>query len=194
MRTIFPKTLELLQDNSFVHIPEQFGRTVREELALPPAEDSSRWFPVFLKVRLVPQKILEVAEFEYLRHLVLSESFIEPKPMAGNAAPAPEVSLDLTVSLNASLQFVELHHSQRKLSRDSGLYCFFKCQGRFMEYQLGLAQALLVDLLHEERSYTARQLAESANQHPLGVAIPGAEWQEKISELIRLGILVLRTS
>jgi hypothetical protein len=180
LNSIFPKTLEILHEKKISYLQDQFGKTLTEQLMLPPTADTSRWFPVFLKFQTVRQEILEVAEFEYLRHSVKTVDMGEVRTDSGQ------------LTLNPSLQFVELHHEQPKLHRTRGLYCFFKSQERFLEFKLGIAQALLVDLLQEDRKYSPDQLVRMALTHKLGGSRSSEAWKKVIEEMLQLGILITK--
>jgi hypothetical protein len=180
LSSVFPKTLEILHEKRISYLQEQFGKTVAEQLMLPPSADTSRWFPVFLKFQGVRPEVLEVAEFEYLRHSVKTID------MGGVHTDTGQLTL------NPSLQFVELHHEQPKLNRSPGLYCFFKNQESFLEFKLGIAQALIVDLLQEERKYRFDQLVQMAMTHQLGATKTSQAWEKIIDEMLHLGILITR--
>lgn len=181
LHSVFPKTIEILQEKRISYLKEQFGKTLKEELLLAAAYDQSRWFPVFLKFQGVRPEILEVAEFEYLRHSAKDSHQGLTKSEIGE------------VKLNSSLQFAELHFDQPRLGRTRGLYCFFKNSKGFFEFQMGILQALIVDLLHEERKYSLDQLADVASQHKMGSSQGKEEWVQIIHEMVQLGILFRRT-
>jgi len=143
-------------------------------------KDCSRWFPVFLKFQGVRPEVLEVAEFEYLRHLV--------RGWENGALILDEGQL----RINPSVQFVELHHFQPKLHRESGLYCFFQVEDDLCEYRLNLKQALIIDLLQDERKYSLEQLALQAIGHRMGASQNLQAWKDTILEMLDLGILVSR--
>lgn len=178
LRHIFPKTSELLDEARARHLKEHFQVAAKKDLLVLTDKDQSRWFPVFLKLQGVMQKILEVAEFEYIKHSVRSSEMGEPLLEPG------------LVKMNPSVQFVELHHDQPKLGRLVGLYCFFKKTGAFYEMQLALHQALILDLLQEGRKYSIQQLSEMASEYKVGPKKSQQEWQEIIAHMIHIGILV----
>jgi hypothetical protein len=178
LQEIFPKTLELLNECNSLHLKDQFGITATRDLLILSDRDQSRWFPVFLKLQGTRQQILEVAEFEYLKHTVKNLDLGEP------------TSEDGIIKLNPTVQFVELHHDQPKLGRLSGLYCFFKKTSDFFEFQLGIQQALILDFLQQERKYNLRQLIEMAKQHQLGARHTEQQWREIIEEMISIGLLL----
>jgi hypothetical protein len=179
LQAIFPKTLELLDESNSLHLREQFGVTATRDLLILSDKDQSRWFPVFLKLQGTRQQILEVAEFEYLKHTVRSLDFCDPIDEAG------------IIKLNPSVQFVELHYDQPKLGRLSGLYCFFKKTGGFFEFQLGIRQALVLDILQQERKYTVPQLIDMARLHKMGAGHSIEEWKDIVEDMISIGLLVM---
>ncbi len=189
LRAIFPKTLDILKDHQRAFLSEQFGRTVCEELAIPAHQDSSLWFPVFLKVQGVNQEILEVAEFEYLRHCVMLDEEDIPSKQRSEQNDPNEQNEKQPIGVNPSVQFIELHFDQPRLGRRSGLYCFLKTEGRFFEFQLGLEQALAIDLLHEERLFSIPQLAEMAHSHSLGQRLDVDGWKNLLSKMLAMGLL-----
>lgn len=178
IRHIFPKTSELLDEARARHLKEHFQFAAKKDLLVLTDKDQSRWFPVFLKLQGVMQKILEVAEFEYIQHSVRSSEMGEPLLEPG------------LVKINPSVQFVELHHDQPKLGRLVGLYCFFKKSGAFYELQLALPQALILDLLQEGRKFTLQQLGAMAGEYKIGPQKSQNEWQEIIAHMIQIGLLV----
>lgn len=183
---VFPVTLEILAECHLLHWIDQFSRTLQQELALDihtsSVLDVTRFFPVFLKIRGAEQMILEVAEFEFLKKAVeISE-------------PANFRFQNSEFLLNPSIQFVELHHAQPKLGRNSGLYCFFKKGGELRELRLEMKQALIIDLLQGDfrelsAQFSKRYIAELAHDHSLGRALAVPEWERLIDELVVLGVL-----
>jgi len=178
LRAIFPKTSELLDEARARHLKEHFRETAKKDLLVMTDQDQSRWFPVFLKLQGVVQSILEVAEFEYIKHSVRASDVGETRTDSG------------VVRMNPSVQFVELHHDQPKLGRLVGLYCFFKKGGAFYELQLGLSQALILDLLQEGRVFSEKQIVELAMQCKMGPQKSKEEWTDIISQMINMGILI----
>ena len=178
LQSVFPKTIKILAEKRISYLEDQFKKTLKNDLLLNITSDLSRYFPVFLKMNGVRSDILEVAEFEYLKHAVKSVDMGQLIRQMG------------TVALNPSIQFVELHHEQPKLNRKAGLYCFYKIQQRFFEIRLGLAEALLIDLLQDGKSYSINQLAAAATLQSMGSKFPLEYWTDTITEVIRIGILV----
>ena len=175
---VFPKTIEILCEKKIIYLQEQFFKTLREQLLVNTEGDVSRWFPVFLKFQGVRPEILEVAEFEYLRHFALELEDTKLKLDPGQ------------VGLNPSAQFVELHYHQIKLNRSSGLYCFFKKNNSLEEFKLNLSQALVIDLIHEERKFSLDQLALQAATHKMGGSLNLQSWKNIICEMLAMGLLL----
>ncbi len=178
LNTVFPKTIEILHEKKISYLQEQYKKTLQQQLMLSETADTSRWFPVFLKFQGIRPEILEVAEFEYLRHLV-----------SGFDSDVVELKEGL-LCLNSSAQFVELHHCQPKLNRDSGLYCFFKKQNELIEFKLNICQALVIDLLQEDRRFSLEQLSLQATTHKMGKLQSLAKWKETIFQMVQVGLLV----
>ncbi len=178
LNIVFPKTIEILHEKKISYLQEQFRKTLHEQILVSTDSDIPRWFPVFLKFQGIRPEILEVAEFEYLRHLVIQQEAAALRMDHGQ------------LGLNSTLQFVELHHAQPKLNRERGLYCFFKKQEQLIEYKLSIQQALVVDLLHDERKYSLEQLALHAATHEMGRIQSLQKWKETVFEMLQLGILV----
>jgi hypothetical protein len=178
LKVVFPKTLEILGESKLSHITEEFFTELKDQVSSVLMSNDSRWFPVFLKMRGLSDEILEVAEFEYLRYLVRTQDFGKLKNENG------------TIKLNPSIQFIHLKRAQPKIQRQVGLYCFFKTNASFYELQLALDQALILDLMQEERKYSFDQLMEMALLNSHGVQRSKEQWRATIAELIHLGVLI----
>ena len=178
MSSIFPKTIELLDEARTPHLKEQFQITAKKDLLVLADRDQSRWFPVFLKMQGVVQKILEVAEFEYIRHLVRQSECHKLVIEEG------------LIKMNPTIQFVELHYDQPKLGRKTGLYCFYKKDSGFFEFQIGLYQAIIFDLLQEERKYSIQQLVEMAAMVKHFPVKSTDEWMMEVQQMIQMGLLI----
>lgn len=178
LKVVFPKTLEILGENKLNHLTDEFFTELKDQVSSVLVANDSRWFPAFLKIRGMADEILEVAEFEYLRYLVRTQDFGMPVIEAG------------LIKLNSSIQFIQLKRNQPKIQRQDGLYCFFKKSSSFVELKLGLDQALILDILQEERKFNFSQLKNQAVLNDHGIRRTEKEWENTILELIRLGVLI----
>lgn len=176
VRSIFPKTVEILQEESLLSITHDFHEEMKALFMINDAF-SARWFPVYLKMRGFPQSKLEVAEFEYLQHLVKVGDFGEVKRDTG------------VIRMNPSLQFVQLSVHQPKLRRPEGLYCFFKKGPSLFEVRISVEQALILDILHQDVRVSKSLLAQMAKDHVLGGKMTQEGWEQLVSDMISLGIL-----
>lgn len=116
-------------------------------------QDHWRYFVGFLRQKFPGQsEILELAHWEWVR------AWIETQPFSS------EASEEGVLSLNPSLQVVILSVDNSLLQRKKGLYAFVYCEdlGSIEERPLDIVEALFIDLLQEDRKYSASQLVERA--------------------------------
>lgn len=173
-RTAFSKTIETLERQGYGALTESFEYEMQfQQLRL-----DLRWFPVFLKMQNCPQRLLELAEFEYLRAQVYSSDMGRPRTEPG------------LVALNPSAQFMEVHEALPELGREPGLYCLVKDGARFFEMELSLPQALLLDLLREDRKFTPEQLVAQAEIHPVKLPLGREDWIRTLETLIERGVVL----
>ena len=170
----FPKTIETLSRLGFASLVESF----EFELQFQQLRLDLRWFPVFLKMQNCPARLQELAEFEYLRAHVYSAEMGAPKVDPG------------LLALNPGAQFLEVNQGLPELNREKGLYCFIKEGSRFFEMQLSLAQALLLDLLKEDRKFSVDQLLEQAELHQVKLNLNREEWRRVLASLEERAIIV----
>ena len=170
----FPKTIETLQRLGFASLVHSF----EYELQFQQLRLDLRWFPVFLKMQNCPARLLELAEFEYLRAYVYSNDLGTPRVDAG------------LLALNPGAQFMEVNQNLPEINRERGLYCFIKEGSRFFEMQLSLAQALLLDLLREDRKYTVDQLLDQAELHQVKLPLTREEWRRTLASLEEKAVIV----
>ena len=189
-KSIFPRSLELLLERNFEQTLDQFAMTLKQEIGLDPfkspRQDVARFFPVFLKLRKIPQNLLEVAEYEFLKFAVQTQD------------QGILHFQNMSLRLNPSVQFVELHFDQPRLSRTAGLYCFYKNHSEVQELKLTVQQALVVDLLQSDLAdlnleLTIENLTELAVDHEFGKSYSRAEWGNMIQGLITCGLLMKPT-
>lgn len=173
-QSAFPKTIEALEKQGLATYVHSF----EFELQVQQLRLDLRWFPVFLKMQNAPRRLLELAEFEYLRSLVYSSDFGRPVLDAG------------LLGLNPSAQFLEVHQPLPEINRGPGLYCLVKDGSRFFEMELSLAQALLLDLLREDRKYSLDQLLDQAELHEVKLRLSREDWQRTLGTLLERGVIV----
>lgn len=174
-QTAFPKTIETLNRQGLVRYVKGFEFELESlHLSL-----DLRWFPVFLKMQNCPRRLLALAEFEYLRAQVYTSELGRPKLEIG------------IVSLNPSAQFIEVQDQLPEIGRGPGLYCLVKSNSRFFEMELSLPQALLLDLLKEDRKFTEEQLFEMANLHDVKLGLSKSHWIETLESLIDRGVVLI---
>jgi hypothetical protein len=177
-KSAFSKTIEALTKSGLARFVDGF----EYEIKANNLSADLRWFPVFLKMQSAPARLLEMAEFEYLRCQAFSADF---------GLPVLEYGV---LALNPSAQFLEVRHQLSELQREPGLYCFVKSRGRFFEMQLSLEQALLLDLLHQERKYTRQQIVAEALEHPMKIKTDKSEWDQILASLIERGVVMISES
>lgn len=172
-RGAFSKTIEALHKHGL----ESYVSGFEYELHFHQLRLDLRWFPVFLKMQNCPARLLSLAEFEYLRAQVY-----------GTEMGAPRIDQGL-LALNPSAQFMEVHESLPELGRGPGLYCMVRANGRFFEMELSLPQALLLDLLREDRKFTREQLLKQAEIHEVRLPLSREEWSRTLTTLIERGVI-----
>ena len=148
--------------------------------------EKARWFPAFLKIKSCPTYWLEIAEFEYLQFAARNLDFGSPQVFQSRPV------------LHPSAQFVELRHDHAELNRERGLYCFVKRGTRFLELQLSLRQALILDLVQQGLVVSAENLIEIAEDSLARIEphaeVPASQWMELMDQLTEIGILVIGDS
>lgn len=170
----FPKTLEALDKQGLSSYVQGF----EFELKSLNLSADLRWFPVFLKMQNCPRRLLELAEFEYLRAQVYQFDY-------------GPIKLDVNlVGLNPHAQFIEVNEDLPELGRAPGLYCLVKAGARFFEMELSLPQALILDLLKEDRKYSIDQLIDMAVIHQVKLGLSKEAWMSTISSLIERGVIL----
>ncbi|HWU44734.1 MAG TPA: hypothetical protein VN132_14880 [Bdellovibrio sp.] len=147
-------------------------------------QDHWRYFVGFLRKRFPQnQEILDLAYWEWVQAWLE----IQPFDLQTNSDSG-------ILTLNPSLQIVPLSSENSLLQRALGIYAFvFSSRlGRVVERSLTPAEALLVDLLNEERKYTSEQLLEMAtlSNEPteLSQANEGA-WRKKLQNLLETDLV-----
>jgi hypothetical protein len=98
-----------------------------------------------------------------------------------------------TLVQNPSLQVVPLTMAHPTLQREAGLYAFVYDETRasISEKVLDPFEASLLDLLSEERKYTAEQLLQmAAMDEEVKPQISEIEWREKLAALQNAGLII----
>lgn len=171
----FSKTIEALEKQGLGDLAGSF----EYELQVQQLRLDLRWFPVFLKMQNCPQRLQELAEFEYLRAQAYTIDLGRPRVEPG------------LLALNPHAQFIEVHENLPEIGRGPGLYCLIKSGHRFFEMELSLPQALLLDLLREDRKYSREQLFEMADLHDVKLGLSREQWEQTLATLIDREVIVV---
>lgn len=190
---VFPRSVEFLNQRGQSGLLVEFETELDAQSLLKEIEGSAdnsswtvrekaRWFPAFLKIKSCPTYWLEIAEYEYLQFAARNLDFGSPQLFESRPV------------LHPSAKFVELRHDHSELNRNRGLYCFVKRGTRFLEIQLSLRQALILDLVQQGLTVSVENLIEIA-EDSLARIEPDAEvtmgqWMELVDQLSEIGILV----
>lgn len=175
----FPKTLKLLgpraQDIRQLYIDEMGF----SEGDIESGEDL-RYFAGFIRQNFRDEaRLIEVAQWESIQLLLRDQDL------------SYRVNADAgTVILNPSYQVVILNSANPELARDQGLYIFVRnFSGKVIEHRLDSFEALLIDLVTEDRKYTPDQLLATIDEER-EVPLPSTEErQKKFKSLIDADIL-----
>lgn len=148
LQSIFPKTLAALSSEGLGRMSSEFSVELYNLVGGPIDQDANwtHWFPAYLKVQKVKAPFLELAEFEYLKHLVIHQNMGRPKLDVGQ------------VQLQPGVQFVFLSQHQSAINKAPGLYCIYLKNKTAEDMLLNQAHALIIDTLHEPRKFNREQL------------------------------------
>ena len=177
-RGAFTKTIEALAKQGLGDLVGSF----EYELEVQQLRLDLRWFPVFLKMQNCPRRVQELAEFEYLRAQAYAMDMGPPRLDPG------------LITLNPQAQFVEVHEDLYEIGRGPGLYCMVKSGSRFFEMELSLQQALLLDLLREDRKYSREQLFDMAEIHEVKLGLSREQWAATLQTLLDRDVVVVGSS
>lgn len=179
LERVYPTTVRSLRRADQDDLIHQFESFLLEDLS--GVSDPARWLPLFLKTRSVPGLILKSSEWEWA-HFVCQVVDYGRRP------------LDVgQVHYHPSMQFIELHESVPDLKLDAGLYGIYCAQNKVYSRQFSLAEALVLETLHEDRKFSHEQLITwvklEAESWP---KLKDTDWQALVTELTRVGVLVLK--
>lgn len=144
-------------------------------------QDHWRYFVGFLRSKFPENKeLLELAHWEWVH------AWIEVQPFELGSAEAG------IVQVNPSLQIIHLSGRNAVLSRDQGVYAFVYDEQNHtvVEKRLDLYEAQILDILHEDRKYTEKQLIDMALlSEEIDTQLNIQEWGKKFQGLCQHGIL-----
>lgn len=146
-------------------------------------QDHWRYFVGFLR-----QRFAQSRELSDLAHWEWVQAWLEVQPF--DISPPEEPGI---LSSNPSLQIVILNEDNKALSKPKGIYAFVYTPslGRVTERALDPAEALLIDLLQEDRKYNTEQLIDMALlSEELSTQLTSVEWQNKLDSLKAAAILL----
>lgn len=133
-------------------------------------QDHWRYFVGFLSQRFPQQKQLtDVAYWEWVH------AWLEVQPF--ELSVQSEAGL---VSVNPSLQIVPLQEDNLRLGKSRGMYAFVYSwqKNKILEKELSEYEALLIDLLQEDRKYTESQLLAMAQvSEEFSTTLSAEQWQ-----------------
>ena len=178
IQTVFPNTMQALNKEGLDRLFSEFSVEVFSLSGGHISADTAwmHWFPAYLKIQNVKANLLELAEFEYLKHVSCVLSMGEPK-------------LDpQQVQLNPSAQFVFLSTFHPSINKKAGLYCLFNHNGEPKELLLSPTHAHVIDTLHEPRKFSVQQLIEAS---AIDRQDENHDFESAIDELIDIGLLVV---
>lgn len=176
LERVYPATVRSLRRADQEDLIHQFENFLMEDLS--GVSEPARWLPLFLKTRAVPGKILQASEWEWA-HFVCQIVDYGRRPLDPGQ-----------IHINVSMQFIELHEAVPDLRRDPGLYGIFVFGTRVHSRQFALAEALLLETLHEDRKYTRAQLIEAAKiEAESWPQLRATDWEGLIQEMSAAGVL-----
>lgn len=144
-------------------------------------QDHWRYFVGFLRSKFPENKtLLELAHWEWVHAWIEVQPFEPDFPEAG------------ILQVNPSLQIIHLSVHNPVLSRDQGVYAFVYDDKKqtVVEKRLDVYEAQILDLLHEDRKYTEKQLIEMAlMSDEIDTQINSEEWGKKFQGLCQHGII-----
>ncbi|MGZ3772200.1 MAG: hypothetical protein ACXVCY_05505 [Pseudobdellovibrionaceae bacterium] len=137
-------------------------------------QDYWRYFVGFLRRKFIKNnELMEVAHWEWV------QAWIEVQPFSHDSGEKD------VVSLNPTLQTVNLKENNAELKKEKGLYAFwFDIKHGFIaEKKLDIYEANLIDLLEEDRTYSFDQILQrvqtgfGSKYCALG---SGQDWEKKL--------------
>ena len=181
LERVYPTTVRSLRRADQEDLIHQFENFLQVDLS--GVAEPARWLPLYLKSRSVPGRILQASEWEWA-HFVCQVVDYGKRP------------LDIgQIHINVSMQFIELHETVPDLQRDPGLYGIYAMSSRVYSKQISLAEALLLETLHEDRKFTREQLIGFAElEAEAWPQLKNTNWVDVVTELVRIGVLIERQS
>lgn len=180
LERVYPTTVLSLRRAACEDLIVQFESFLDTELA--GVNEPARWLPLYLKTRAVPPVILQASEWEWAHFICQAVDF-------GRRPLDPD-----QVHINSSMQFIELHDRVPDLGKEPGLYGIFRTRSGVQHRFFPLAEALIMESLHEDRKFTKQQLAEyAAMEAEEWPGLRGVPWSEVIDDMIRAGVLESRS-
>ena len=148
-------------------------------------QDHWRYFVGYLRQRFPQHKqLVDLAYWEWVT------AWLEMQPF--DVRPPNEEGI---VGTNPSLQIVPVLENNEILQRDKGMYAFVDCssQNTVLETRLSPEEALLIDLLQEDRKYTEAQLIEQAMlSEEISQQLTQDQWMATLANLKDHSILLIK--
>jgi hypothetical protein len=177
LERVYPTTVRSLRRADQEDLIHQFENFLLEDLS--GVQEPARWLPLFLKTRSVPGRILQASEWEWA-HFVCQVVDYGKRPLDPGQ-----------IHINVSMQFIELHEVVPDLRRDPGLYGIYMLGSRVYSRQFSLAEALILETLHEDRKFSKSQLIEAAKSEAESwPQLRPTDWQALLEELAKVGVLI----
>lgn len=139
LKKIFPLTFSLL--------PMDAGASLQREFEVDWGLGKLHFFPMLIRHKKYSPQIQEIADYEYLRYWLQSESFSDRISGAH-------------LILNPSLQFLLVHASAETLKKEPGVYLLWKCQSEVLEKKATREEADLLDRLRDDQMVFLKDLSE----------------------------------
>lgn len=147
-------------------------------------QDHWRYFVGFLRQRFPLQKqIVDLAYWEWVH------AWLEMQPFDLNVKAEAGI-----ITVNPTLQIVPLLERNNVLDKEQGMYSFVFSpkKNEVVEKPLSAAEALLLDLLQEDRKFSQGQLVEMALiSEEANVQLSKETWQDTVQAMLAAEILFL---
>lgn len=179
LKRIFPQTLKSLREQKLDSVLTDFSRFCTNDLTH--TSDAKGWLPVFLKAQGLSVEVAEICHFEWLQFCCVSQDWGMPKLDQGQIGVLP------------GLQFINLDKSAKSLSHPPGPVVIYSDNGKAKSRPLAAAEALLLDVLSEDRKFTQKQLIEFLQME--GKEIPSlqkTDWETLITKLLEEKLLITK--
>jgi hypothetical protein len=130
LQEIFPLT--------FSQLTPKKANELRAEFHSDWGFENLHFFPMLVRQKKYPLAVIEIADYEFLRHTLEEQTF--PR-----SAPTAHLSLD------PSVQFTLVHSSAAVLEKAPGVYLLWKKKNQLQEKILSEDEALFLDRLREDQ-------------------------------------------